>query len=158
MHGSFKETGVEIRSKMKIQVAQAYKKKVDAAAKSLDEAAGVQTINSDIISKAINQLSDKQKNNLIKTGNLQIILKRFQELVTKDKNVTNVLGVSLDDVLAGTAKIPISTVRNTLITLSSDIKKICCRFCALETPEVNPLKLLKTSLTKQLNKDAIYFF
>jgi len=136
--GSFKETGVEIRSKID-QVAKAYKTKVDAAAKSLDEAAGVNTINSDIVSKAINQLSNKQKNNLIKTGNLQNYFKNT-ELV--------------DDIIAGTAKIPISTVRNTLSTLSSDIRKSAVGSVTGETPEVGALKLLKTSLTEQLNKDA----
>ena len=150
--GSLKETGVEVRSKID-QVAKSYKTKVDAAAKSLDDAAGVNTINSDIVSKAINQLSNKQKNNLIKTGNLQNYFKNT-ELVTKDKNVTNVLGVSLDDVLAGTAKIPISTVRNTLSTLSSDIRKSAVGSVTGETPEVGALKLLKKSLTEQLNKDA----
>ena len=60
-----------------------------------------------------------------------------------DKNVTNVLGVSLDDVLAGTAKIPISTVRNTLSTLSSDIRKSAVGSVTGETPEVGALKLLK---------------
>ena len=85
--GSFKETGVQIRSKID-QVAQAYKK-VDAAAKSLDDAAGVNTINSDVVSKAINQLSNTQKNNLIKTGNLKNYFKDT-ELV--------------DDIIAGKQK------------------------------------------------------
>ena len=48
------------------------------------------------LSKAINQLSNTQKNNLIKTGNLKNYFKDT-ELV--------------DDIIAGTAKIPITTVR-----------------------------------------------
>ena len=59
-----------------------------------------------------------------------------------------------DDVLAGTAKIPISTVRNTLSTLSSDIRKSAVGSVTGETPEVGALKTFKKSLTKQLNKDA----
>ena len=41
-------------------MAKAYKTKV-MQQQNLDDAAGVNTINSDIISKAINQLSNKQK-------------------------------------------------------------------------------------------------
>tara|TARA_R100001163_G_scaffold18025_1_gene15979 strand:+ start:2647 stop:5409 length:2763 start_codon:yes stop_codon:yes gene_type:complete len=136
--GSLKETGVEVRSKI-AQVAEAYNTKVKAAAKSLDEAAGVNTINSDIVSKAINKLSTKQKNNLIKTGNLQNYFKNTE---------------LINDIVAGTAKIPITTVRNTLSTLSSDIRKSAVGSVTGETPEVGALKLLKKSLTEQLNKDA----
>jgi len=136
--GSIKETGVTIKSAID-DVADAYKARVDSASKALDKAAGVDEINSNIIKKSLEKLSTKEKDNLLKVNKISKIFKN-QKLY--------------ESVLDGSAKIPITTVRNTLSKLKSDIRNASTGSVTGETPDVGALKFLQKTLEKQLRNDA----
>ena len=136
--GSLKETGVSIRSVID-DVSKEYKKNVDQAAKSLDAAADTQTINSDIIQKSLKELSEKEKNNLLKVN-------KISKIFRDDK--------TFKSVLKGDAIIPIATARNTLSKLKEEIRSAAKGSATGETPSVGALKFLQNSLEKQLRKDA----
>jgi len=72
--GSIKETGVTIKNAIE-DVADAYKARVDSASKALDEAAGVDEINSNIIKESLEELSTKEKDNLLKVNKISKIFK-----------------------------------------------------------------------------------
>jgi hypothetical protein len=136
--GSIKETGVTIKNAIE-DVAEAYKARVDSASKALDEAAGVDEINSNIIKESLEELSTKEKDNLLKVNKISKIFKN-QKLY--------------ESVLDGSAKIPITTVRNTLSKLKSDIRNASTGSVTGETPDVGALKFLQKTLEKQLRNDA----
>jgi len=136
--GSVKETGVTIKNAIE-DVADAYKARVDSASKALDEAAGVDEINSNIIKESLEKLSTKEKDNLLKVNKISKIFKN-QKLY--------------ESVLDGSAKIPITTVRNTLSKLKSDIRNASTGSVTGETPDVGALKFLQKTLEKQLRNDA----
>lgn len=136
--GSIKETGVTIKNAIE-DVADAYKARVDSASKALDEAAGVDEINSNIIKESLEELSTKEKDNLLKVNKISKIFKN-QKLY--------------ESVLDGSAKIPITTVRNTLSKLKSDIRNASTGSVTGETPDVGALKFLQKTLEKQLRNDA----
>jgi hypothetical protein len=136
--GSLKETGVTIKSAID-DVADAYKTRVDSASKALDEAAGVDVIESNIIKDSLEKLSTKEKDNLLKVNKISKIFKN--EKLYKS-------------ILDGSAKIPITTVRNTLSKLKSDIRKASEGSVTGETPDTGALKFLQKTLEKQLRTDA----
>jgi len=137
-NGSIKETGVTIKNAIE-DVADAYKARVDSASKALDEAAGVDEINSNIIKESLKKLSTKEKDNLLKVNKISKIFKN-QKLY--------------ESVLDGSAKIPITTVRNTLSKLKLDIRNASTGSVTGETPDVGALKFLQKTLEKQLRNDA----
>ena len=137
-NGSIKETGVTIKNAIE-DVADAYKARVDSASKALDEAAGVDEINSNIIKESLEKLSTKEKDNLLKVNKISKIFKN-QKLY--------------ESVLDGSAKIPITTVRNTLSKLKLDIRNASTGSVTGETPDVGALKFLQKTLEKQLRNDA----
>ena len=136
--GSLKETGVTIKSAIE-DVADAYKARVDSASKALDNAAGVDVIESNIIKDSLEKLSTKEKDNLLKVNKISKIFQN--EKLYKS-------------ILDGSAKIPITTVRNTLSKLKSDIRNASTGSVTGETPDIGSLKFLQKTLEKQLRNDA----
>ena len=136
--GSIKETGVTIKSAID-DVADAYKARVDSASKALDDAAGVDVIESNIIKDSLEKLSTKEKDNLLKVNKISKIFQN--EKLYKS-------------ILDGSAKIPITTVRNTLSKLKSDIRNASTGSVTGETPDIGSLKFLQKTLEKQLRNDA----
>ena len=104
--GSVKITGVETRSIIN-ELGKAYKVAVKEAGDSLDAAAGVKVINTDIIARTINKLSEKEKANLINIAKVEGIFKK--EVFD---NIANVNGT-----------ISLTSARETISTLSRLIRE-----------------------------------
>ena len=149
--GSSKETGVTIRSAID-DIAENYKKKVSKASDSLDDAAGIKTINSDIVKKSITKLTDKEKNNLIKVNKIEDLFKD-KKLFPKPEQINKQL--NLFDIIKNTDEtISIKTVRNTLSSLKKLEREASIGSKTGESPDIGAIRFLIKNLEKQLRKDA----
>tara|TARA_B100000029_G_C17591718_1_gene962730 strand:- start:43 stop:2769 length:2727 start_codon:yes stop_codon:yes gene_type:complete len=135
--GSARATGVEFRSVVD-DLANTYKKNVDAAAIKLDEAAGVNLINTDEIAKALLKLSNKEKASLINAAKLENIFKPgvFEQLQETG------------------GKVLIGDVRETMSSLASKIRDKETGSVTGETVDIGKLKFLKEAFKRQIKKDA----
>jgi hypothetical protein len=135
--GNIKVTGAEVRSIID-DLGKTYKVNVDQAAKALDKAADVNLINTDVISKALKTLSEKEKKNLLDIKGVQGIFKPgvFQDLQTQG------------------SKVLLNDVRETLSSLSSKIRDAEIGSVTGESVEVGTLKFLKKAFNEQIKKDA----
>ena len=135
--GSEKVTGAQFRSIIE-DLSKSYKSQANLAAKELDNAAGLRTINTDIIAKKINELTDADKRIFIKTVGTEGILKpdMIQEL-------TNPKGF-----------IPLKNARETISALGNKIRNQELGLAAGESVDVGRLKALKGAITEQVKKDA----
>ena len=149
--GSVKETGVTIKNAIE-DVADAYKARVDSASKSLDEAAGVDTIKTDLIEESIAKLTSKEKDNLLRVNKIEDLFKN-KKLFPKDKKINKQLSF-FDNIKQADNTIKISTVRNTLSELKKIIREKSIGSATGETPDVGALKFLQKTLEKQLRNDA----
>jgi hypothetical protein len=149
-NGNKKQVGVTIRSAID-DIAEDYKLKVDAAAKSLDAAADMKFINTDIIKPALKQLTDKEKQNLLKVNRIESIFKD-KALFEKDPIINKQLNF-FENVIDEN-KIPIRTARNTLSSIKSIIRDKETGSATGEIPELGSLKFIVKNLEKQLRKDA----
>ena len=132
-------------------IAEDYKLKVDAAAKSLDEAADMKFINTDVIKPALKKLTDKEKENLIKVNRIESIFKD-KALFDKDPIINKQL--NLFDNIIEENKIPIRTARNTLSSIKAIVRDKETGSATGEIPELGSLKFIVKNLEKQLRKDA----
>ena len=135
--GSLRTTGVEFRSVVD-DLASTYKRNVDAAAKSLDRAAGTNLINTDEIAKAIAKLSNKEKASLINVTKLENV---FKPEVFEQLQETG-------------GKVLIGDVRETMSAIASKIRDRQTGSVTGETVDVGQLKFLNKAFKKQLKKDA----
>ena len=135
--GSVKITGVETRSIIN-ELGKAYKVAVKEAGDSLDAAAGVKVINTDIIARTINKLSEKEKANLINIAKVEGIFKK--EVFD---NIANVNGT-----------ISLTSARETISTLSKLIREKELGSVTGEAIDVGRLKFLKAAFKEQVNKNA----
>ena len=135
--GSEKVTGAQFRSIIE-DLSKSYKSQANLAAKELDNAAGLRTINTDIIAKKINELTDADRRIFIKTVGTEGILKpdMIQEL-------TNPKGF-----------IPLKNARETISALGNKIRNQELGLAAGESVDVGRLKALKGAITEQVKKDA----
>jgi hypothetical protein len=130
--GSLKETGVAIRSSID-EAADLYKKNVADAADKLTVAANIKNVGTDVISKTVNELSQKAKNNLLK--------------LPETKNLFN-------KKLLDSNSVNPETLRNTKSVLQSMIRDKIEGKAAGEAVEVKTLQTLVSSINKQIQKSA----
>tara|TARA_R100001082_G_C4363598_1_gene160654 strand:- start:48 stop:2810 length:2763 start_codon:yes stop_codon:yes gene_type:complete len=130
--GSLKETGVAIRSSID-EAADLYKKNVADAADKLAVAANIKNVGTDVISKTVNELSQKAKNNLLK--------------LPETKNLFN-------KKLLDSNSVNPETLRNTKSVLQSMIRDKIEGKAAGEAVEVKTLQTLVSSINKQIQKSA----
>ena len=130
--GSLKETGVAIRSSID-EAADLYKAKVEVAANDLAVAANIKNVGTDIISKTVNELSEKAKNNLLK-------LPETKKLFNKKLLASNSVNPE--------------TLRNTKSVLQSMIRDKVEGKAAGEVVEVKTLQTLVSSINEQIQKSA----
>ncbi len=130
--GSLKETGVAIRSSID-EAADLYKKNVANAADKLAVAANIKNVGTDVISKTVNELSQKAKNNLLK--------------LPETKNLFN-------KKLLDSNSVNPETLRNTKSVLQSMIRDKIEGKAAGEAVEVKTLQTLVSSINKQIQKSA----
>nr|BAR27905.1 hypothetical protein [uncultured Mediterranean phage uvMED] len=130
--GSAKETGVAIRSSID-EASNLYKTNVATAADDLATAANIKNVGTDIISKTVNELSEKAKNNLLKLPETK---KLFNKKLL-DSNSVNP-----------------ETLRNTKSVLQSMIRDKVEGKAAGEAVEVKTLQTLVSSINEQIQKSA----
>ena len=135
--GSVKTTGVETRSIIN-DLGKKYKIAVKEAGDSLDEAAGVKVINTDVIAKTIKTLSEKEKMNLINIAKVEGIFK---------KKV-------FDNIINPEGKISLASARETISTLSKLIRDKEIGSVTGEAIDVGRLKFLKSAFIEQVKKNA----
>jgi hypothetical protein len=135
--GDVKVTGTEVRSIID-DLGKTYKKNVEQAANALNDAADIRTINTDIISKAINSLSKKEKDNFFQVAKLEGIFKPeiFAKLTQPDQTI------------------PLLNVRESLSTISEKIRDKQVGSATGESPAVGSLLFLKKAFNEQVQKDA----
>jgi hypothetical protein len=137
--GSLKETGVAIKSSID-EIAELYKKNVATASNKLSVAAGVSTVDTNIIKKVISEISEKEKNNLLKLESVKGIF--------KDKRLTQNAKDSLfkeEDL-----RVAPETLRNTLSTINQKIRDQEVGSVTGETVAVGTLKRLAKGINEQL--------
>ena len=137
--GSLKETGVAIRSSID-EAAELYKKNVATASNKLSAAAGVSTVDTNIIKEVISEISAKEKNNLLKLESVKGIF--------KDKRLTQNAKDSLfkeEDL-----RVAPETLRNTLSTINQKIRDQEVGSVTGETVAVGTLKRLAKGINEQL--------
>ena len=130
--GSLKETGVAIRSSID-EAADLYKKNVADAADKLAVAANIKNVGTDVISKTVNELSQKAKNNLLKLPEIKNLF---------NKKLLNSNSVNPE------------TLRNTKSVLQSMIRDKIEGKAAGEAVEVKTLQTLVSSINRQIKKSA----
>ena len=135
--GSVKITGVETRSIIN-DLGKKYKIAVKEAGDSLDKAAGVKVINTDVIAKTIQKLSEKEKMNLINIAKVEGIFK---------KKV-------FDNIINPEGKISLASARETISTLSKLIRDKEIGSVTGEAIDVGRLKFLKSAFIEQVKKNA----
>jgi hypothetical protein len=136
--GSSKVTGVQFRSIIN-DLSTAYKSNAKLIAAELDKTSAAKFINTDVVAKAIGDLSEKEKKNFIKIAKLEGIFKDadiFSKLA--DPNGT----------------IALANARESISTLGKLIRDKQFGLAAGETPDVGRLMKLKSALTKQVKNDA----
>lgn len=137
--GSLKETGVAIRSSIDA-IAELYKKNVATASNKLSVAAGVSTVDTNIIKEVISEIAEKEKNNLLKLESVKGIF--------KDKRLTQNAKDSLfkeEDL-----RVAPETLRNTLSTINQKIRDQEVGSVTGETVAVGTLKRLAKGINEQL--------
>ena len=137
--GSLKETGVAIRSSID-EASELYKKNVATASNKLSAAAGVSTVDTNIIKEVISEISAKEKNNLLKLESVKGIF--------KDKRLTQNAKDSLfkeEDL-----RVAPETLRNTLSTINQKIRDQEVGSVTGETVAVGTLKRLAKGINEQL--------
>lgn len=149
-NGNKKEVGVSIRTAID-EIADDYKIKVEQAAKALDAAAGIKTINTDIIKPAIKELTNKEKQNLINVNKIESI---FKDKILFDKNPIANKQLNLFDNIIEDDKISIQTARNTLSSMKAIVREKASGSPTGETPEIGAINFVIKNLEKQLRKDA----
>ena len=137
--GSLKETGVAVRSSID-RAANLYKKNVAVASKKLSDAAGVRTVDTNIIKEVISEISAKEKNNLLKLESVKGIF--------KDKRLTKNAKDSLFKV--EDLRVAPETLRNTLTALNEKINNQLTGSVTGEAVSVGSLKKLAAGINKQL--------
>ena len=150
--GTFRETGVAVRGVID-DIASAYKKDVDAAAKLLDEAGETEVINTNLIKDAIKKLTDKEKANLIRVNKIEDLFKD-KKLFPKKPSKDDLQLSIFKDITSEANTIPVNTVRNTLSSLKTLIRNQSKGSATGETPEVGSLKFIQKTLEAQLRADA----
>ena len=135
--GSAKVTGVEARSVID-DLAKTYKENVDLAAKNLDQAVGVQKINTDIIADALSKLTTKDRFNLLNIAKTEGIFKKevFDYISQKDSSI------------------PLQSARETIQALGKKIRDAQTGSVTGESVDVGKLKLLESAFKKQIKKNA----
>tara|TARA_Y100000004_G_C8952020_1_gene428983 strand:+ start:806 stop:3490 length:2685 start_codon:yes stop_codon:yes gene_type:complete len=135
--GNKKITGVEARSIIN-DLGKTYKEQVDQAAKSLDDAIGVDAVRTDKISDAIAKLTTKEKSSFLNTAKVEGLFKPeiFEQLSKKDGYVT------------------LSGVRETMQGIGKKIRDQEIGSVTGETLEIGKLKKLQSALSEQIKKDA----
>lgn len=135
--GDVKTTGTEFRNIID-HLGKKYKENVKLASDNLNNAGGVNLIGTDIISKTLNNLSEKQKSNLINVAKLENVFKPgvFESLQKQN------------------SKVLINDVRETLSTLSTRIRDEQVGSATGESVGVGILKKIKQSFKEQIKKDA----
>jgi len=135
--GNLKTTGVEFRNIIS-QLSDNYKKEVAEAAAKLDEVTNLKSINTKLISDAINKLSNQQKQDFIKLAEVEGLFKKELFELLENPNAT----------------IPLASARQTISTLGSLIRKSEKGLAAGDDVAVGALKTLKNAFTNQVKKDA----
>jgi len=136
--GSVKTTGVEARSIIR-RLGDEYKINVDKAGKSLDAAAGVKMINTDIIAKAISKLSEKETLSFVNAAKAEGIFKKKLFNQFADKN----------------GSIPLARARETIKSLTQLIQdKGIIGSPTGENVVVGKLMALKSAFMKQVKQSA----
>ena len=136
--GSAKVTGQETQSIIK-KLQKAYKISVDEAGKSLDKASGFKTIDTDIISKTVKELSEKEQLSLIEVSKAEGIFK---------KEV-------FDNIIDANGTISLASARETLKSLNQLIKdKGITGNVTGESVPLGKILKLKSAFIKQIRKNA----
>tara|TARA_R100000655_G_scaffold11877_1_gene27493 strand:+ start:963 stop:3725 length:2763 start_codon:yes stop_codon:yes gene_type:complete len=130
--GSSKETGVAIRSSID-EASKLYKKNVAEAAENLKVAANVKNVETNIIKKTIENISENQKNNLMKLADV--------------KNVFN-------KKLLDSNSVNPEVLRNTKSSIQSLIRDKIEGKAAGESVEVKTLQTIVSSINKQIKNSA----
>jgi hypothetical protein len=135
--GNKKITGVEARSIIN-DLGKTYKEQVDQAAKSLDNAIGIDAIKTDKIADAISKLSAKEKSSFLNTAKVEGLFKPeiFEQLSKKDGFVT------------------LSGARETMQGIGKKIRDQEIGSVTGETLEIGKLKSLQKAFTQQIKNDA----
>ena len=136
--GSVKITGVETRSIIN-DLGKKYKIAVKEAGDSLDEAAGVKVINTDVIAKAISELSEKEILSFVNVAKAEGIFKPKLFAQLADKN----------------GSIPLARARETLKSLNQLIKdKGITGSATGESVPLGKILKLKSAFIEQVKKNA----
>jgi len=135
--GNLKTTGVEFRNIIS-QLSDNYKKEVAEAAAKLDDVTKLKSINTKIISDAINKLSNQQKQDFIKLAEIEGLFKKEFLEILENPNAT----------------LPLANARQTISTLGSKIRNSEKGLAAGDDVAVGVLKTLKNAFTNQVKKDA----
>jgi len=134
-NGTKVATGVNVRSAIE-ETRNIFKKQSDFALRKLNEASGGVQIKTDVIGKALNTLSEKQKANLFNVAENGIVK------YVKDPKV-----------LKGEATVPVTTLRNTMSYLNRQIRK-GEKGLTTEDIDVGAYKYLVGEINKQVRRDA----
>jgi len=136
--GSVKITGVETRSIIN-DLGKKYKIAVKEAGDSLDKAAGVKVINTDVIAKAISELSEKEILSFVNVAKAEGIFKPKLFAQLADKN----------------GSIPLARARETLKSLNQLIKdKGITGSATGESVSLGKILKLKSAFIEQVKKNA----
>ena len=136
--GNSKVTGVQFRSIIN-DLSTTYKSNAKLIAAELDKTSAAKFINTDVVAKAIGDLSEKEKKNFIKIAKLEGIF--------KDADIFNKLADP-------NGTIALANARESISTLGKLIRDKQFGLAAGETPDVGRLMKLKSALTKQVKNDA----
>ena len=128
-------TGVNVRSAID-DTRRIWKDNANKALVKLEEATGGVSIKTDLIGNALKSLDNKAKDNLFSSAE-PTIAKYIKD----------------EDVLKGTANAPVSTLRNTMSFLKSQIRK-GEKGLTTENIDVGAYKFLVGQINKQIVKDA----
>ena len=135
--GNSKVTGVQFRSIIN-DLSTTYKSNAKLAAAELDKASGKTLIDTDKISAALRNLSEKERKSLIEVSKAEGIFKP---------------GV-YDSLLSPNSKMVLGDARETMSVISAKIREKEIGLAAGETVDVGKLKFLKNAFTEQVKKDA----
>ena len=136
--GSAKITGQETQSIIK-KLGEAYKSSVKEAGENLDKASGFKIIDTDIISKTVRELSEKEQLSLVEVAKAEGIFK---------KEV-------FDNIIDANGTISLASARETLKSLNQLIKdKGITGNVTGESISLGKILKLKSAFIKQIKKNA----